>query len=103
MYNFDALWAVLEKASLPGAVVALAVLAFVYLGRFTDVFKTGTIRRWAAVLSALLFAGVEPGEVSSAVIAAVGLVLATLSNLFLEFLAKSVKAGIVKAAQKVVK
>ncbi len=75
----------LLKASGPGGlIVGLLVLAFVYLGTFTDVFKSGVLKRWAAILSSALFAGLRPGEVESAITAAMGLVFATLAKLFLD-------------------
>jgi hypothetical protein len=73
------------KASGPGGlIVGLLVLVFVYVGTFTDVFKTGVFKRWAAVLSSVLFAGVRPGEVESAITAAMGLAFATLAKLFVD-------------------
>ena len=82
--SFSGLWEQLQAAGLPGVIVALAILAFVYAGSATDIFKTGNVRRLAAVVASLLFSGVEPGELQSAIVAAFGLVLSTLAHLVVE-------------------
>ena len=92
MYSFDNLWLQLQAAGLPGAVIALAVLLFVYAGEFTSVFKSGLAKRVAAVLASALFAGLQPGEVQSALVAAVGLVLSTAAH----WLIDAVKAELAK-------
>ncbi len=68
----------LKDAGPAGMIVGLLVLLFVYAGEFTDVFNSGKIKRWAAVLASTLFAGVEPGNTEAAVTGALGLVVATL-------------------------
>jgi hypothetical protein len=100
IFDFEGLWNILKQAGYPGLILALVVLAFVYVGRFTHIFKTPTIRRWAAVVASMLFAGVEPGETLSAVVAAIGLVLSTGLHLLLEALLKGGKEVYVSRKKK---
>ena len=73
-------WDTLKAAGPEGVLVSLLVLVFVYTGEFTDVFKGGTIKRWAAWVSSILFAGVRPGDEQAAVVAAIGIALSTLAH-----------------------
>jgi hypothetical protein len=88
--DWNALWELLKAAGPAGVGVGLLVLGFVYFGTFTDVFKTGTLKRLAAMASTLLFAGVKPGDVESAVVAALGLCVATGLKLLVDAIIKIV-------------
>ncbi len=79
--DWSSVWESLQAAGWPGVVVGLLVLVFVFLGEFTNVFKGGTLKRLAAVISSYLFAGVRPGDEQSALVGAIGLVLATIGHL----------------------
>ena len=89
--EWNALWDLLVQAGPAGAAVGLAVLVFVYLGSLTDVFKGGVLKRAAVVLSGVLFAGVEPGDVEAAFVAAIGIAGATLAKLLIDLIVKAVR------------
>ena len=90
--DFVQFFEVMKGAGLPGLVVGLAVLVFVYIGSFTGLFKTGLFKRLAVLASGLLFAGVEPGDLESAVVAAIGLVVATGGKLLIDAVSKEISS-----------
>jgi predicted TIM-barrel enzyme len=90
--DWNALWELLQAAGPAGAGVGLLVLAFVYIGTATDVFKNGTLKRVAALASAVLFSGVEPGNVESAITAAIGIAVATGLKLLIDGVVTVIKA-----------
>ncbi len=96
MIDWNSLWETLQAAGLPGVLVGVVVLVFVYIGTATDIFKNGTIRRIAVLVSGLLFAGVEPGNITSAVEAAIGIAFATLAKLLIDAITAGVKVELAK-------
>lgn len=82
----------LAKANgVAGLVVALIVFLSVYLLRFTDLLKTGRMRRVGTVVLALLLSGVKVGDTESALTALIALVVSTLFNTLVEYLTKKPK------------
>ena len=81
-----------KAAGLPGLVVGVAVLVFVYVGSFTNLFKTGGAKRLAVLVSGLLFSGIELGNLESSVVAAIGLMTATGGKLLIDAVITKVKS-----------
>ena len=84
--NWDSVWPLIEAAGPAGLVIALLVLAFVFLAEFSDLLKNGMLRRIAVVVLSFLFAGAPNGDVSEALKFAIGAVVATLGKLVVDAL-----------------
>lgn len=84
MFDWNSLWSMLQAAGLPGVVVAVVVLALVYVLSATDLLKNGTLKRLAVAVLSILFAGYQPGDQKAALVAAIGATLATLAKLVID-------------------
>ena len=96
--DFSTIWPLIQAAGLPGLAVAVIVLIFVFIGSYTELFKNGNIRRVAVALLGILFSGVVTNpDTQQALVAAIGVVGATLLKLLLDMLfnlAKQQKAAV---------
>lgn len=84
MFDWNSLWPLLQAAGLPGLLVGLVVLLFVFLGDMTNVFPNGTFKRIAAILASVLFAGAQSGQLFPIVTAAIALISSTLLKMLLD-------------------
>lgn len=89
---WDQVWGLLQAAGLPGLLIGVLVLVFVFIGDFTNVFPSGTYKRIAVYLASILFAGVQPGQELQAVTAAIAIASSTLLKLLLDALIALAKA-----------
>ena len=92
LFDLQSLWNVILQAGPQGSVIGLAVLSLVYLLGFTDLFKSGTAKRFAVVVASALFAGLQPGEVQSAVVAALAMSVSTVGKLLIDVVIAFIKA-----------
>jgi hypothetical protein len=92
LLDWESLWPQLQAAGWPGVVTGLAVLVIVYLLAFTDLLKAGWMKRTAVLVLSYLFAGVAPGEVQNALVAAISMVVSTGLKLLLDAIARGIRA-----------
>lgn len=91
LLSFQSFWDAIVSAGPQGLVGGVAVLGLVYLLGFTDLFKAGVAKRFAVVVASLLFAGVEPGEVQSSLVAALSMGVSTLGKLLIDAVLAEIK------------
>lgn len=90
--SIDQLLVLANAAGVPGLILAVIVLLFVYVAKWSGLVKDGTWARFANIALALLFAGVEAGNQEAAVTAAIGAILAGLFYEIIEAVQKQIKA-----------
>lgn len=83
-FDWGSIWPLVSSAGLPGLLVALVVLVFVFLGDMTDVFPNGTFKRIAAIVASFLFAGAQGGQLLNVMTAAIAIVASTLLKMLLD-------------------
>lgn len=84
MFSFESLKVLLIDAGLPGAVIGVLVLGLVYVLGFTNLLNSPALKRGAVIVASFFFAGVEPGEVKSAVIAGLAMLISTAGKLLID-------------------
>ena len=82
--DWSTVFPILQATGLPGLLIGLIVLVFVFLGDCTSVFPTGNFKRVAVVLASFLFSGAGNGDVFNLIKGAIGVVAASLLKVLLD-------------------
>lgn len=98
--DWASLWLLLQAAGLPGLVVGVFVLVFVFIGQFTDIFPNGFFKRMAVIIGSALFSNITSGTVASALTAALAILFATLGKMLVDALIGLAKAQTAARAAK---
>ena len=91
MMTFPELLALLQSVGLPALIVALAILALVYIARYSKLLPTGNWARAANIVLAFLLTGAGIGDSEAGLTAALASVFAALLHEIVEAITKKIK------------